>query len=105
MTAKSDTIKSTANGDTLARKSESLWADAVRRLVRNRAAVMGISIILLLLLAAIFAPYIAPRTFAEQVLVDNNKVPERILVQLTLWEPITLAAICSAGSYLVRACR
>ena len=53
--------------------------DAWRRLIRNRAAVLGGTIILLLLLTAIFASTIAPRTFAEQVLVDNNKVPEWIL--------------------------
>ncbi|PKO21081.1 MAG: hypothetical protein CVU38_16660 [Chloroflexi bacterium HGW-Chloroflexi-1] len=53
--------------------------DAWRRLIRNRAAVLGSMIILLLLLTAIFASTIAPRTFAEQVLLDNNKVPEWLL--------------------------
>ncbi len=77
MTANTATIQS---GDiTRTRKSESLWMDAWRRLIRNRAAVLGSMIILLLLLTAIFASTIAPRTFAEQVLLDNNKVPEWLL--------------------------
>jgi oligopeptide transport system permease protein len=57
------------------RKSESLWRDAVRRLVRNKAAVAGGIILLLLFFTAIFAPLLAPKGFAEQVLIDNNKVP------------------------------
>jgi len=56
-----------------------LWRDALRRLLRNRAAIMGMCIVLLLLTTAILAPYIAPRTYAEQVLTDNNKVPAWIL--------------------------
>jgi len=77
LTANTATIQS---GDiTRTRKSESLWMDAWRRLIRNRAAVLGSMIILLLLLTAIFASTIAPRTFAEQVLLDNNKVPEWLL--------------------------
>ena len=56
-------------------KRESLWQDAIRRLVRNRAAVIGATIIVLLILAAIFAPLIAIRPFAQQVLVDQNKIP------------------------------
>src|SRR4051812_5164301 len=38
------------------RKERSLWADAWTRLVRNRAAVMGMIIIVVLGLVAIFAP-------------------------------------------------
>jgi oligopeptide transport system permease protein len=59
----------------LTRKRESLWQDALRRLVRNRAAVLGGSIIILLLLMAIFAPLIAVKPFEAQVLLDQNKVP------------------------------
>ncbi len=59
----------------LTQKRESLWQDALRRLMRNRAAVLGATIIVILILAAIFAPYIAVRPFADQVLIDENKVP------------------------------
>jgi oligopeptide transport system permease protein len=66
-------------GKPLTQKSESLWQDAFRRLVRNRAAVAGGTIIILLVLTAIFAPWIAIKPFAEQVLVDQHSAPEWIL--------------------------
>src|SRR5437867_7871543 len=68
-----------AGGMPLTRKSESLWQDAFRRLLRNRAAVLGGSIIIILLLTAIFAPLIAPRSFDEQVLIKQNTAPAWIL--------------------------
>jgi oligopeptide transport system permease protein len=58
-----------------ARRSESLWADAVRRLLRNRASVIGGVIVLLLWLMMLLAPLVSPRHFAQQKLIDNNKVP------------------------------
>src|SRR5512143_1493587 len=67
-----------AGGMPLTQKRESLWQDAIRRLIRNRAAVVGGTIIVLLILAAIFAPYIAMKSFEVQVLTDQNKVPEWI---------------------------
>ncbi|HLO14284.1 MAG TPA: ABC transporter permease [Anaerolineales bacterium] len=66
-------------GMPLTRKSESLWQDALRRLMRNRAAVMGGTIIIILVLAAVFAPIIAPRSYDEQVLVKQNTAPAWIL--------------------------
>ena len=65
-----------AGGMPLTRKRESLWQDALRRLVRNRAAVVGGSIIILLILMALFAPLIAVKPFEAQVLLDQNKVPK-----------------------------
>lgn len=65
-----------AGGAPLTQKRESLWQDAFRRLLRNRAAVIGGSVIILLILMAIFATSIAPQSFDTQVLVDQNKVPE-----------------------------
>jgi oligopeptide transport system permease protein len=59
-----------------ARKGQSLWVDSYRRLVSNRAAVIGGALVIILVLMAVFAPLIAPKTFAEQVLTDNNKVPQ-----------------------------
>ena len=60
-------------------KRESLWEDGLRRLARNRAAVVGATIIVLLILAAIFAPLIAPKSFDVQVLTDQNKAPEWVV--------------------------
>ncbi len=61
------------------RKRESLWADAWRRLLRNKAAVVGMIIIAGLFLMAIFAPLLAIRAYDKQVLVDQNKIPPWIL--------------------------
>lgn len=66
-------------GTPLTQKRESLWQDAFRRLIRNRAAVIGGVIIILLILMAIFAPYITIKSYEVQVLSDQNKVPEWIL--------------------------
>jgi oligopeptide transport system permease protein len=76
MTAQSITPNQKISADIpLTQKRESLWQDAFRRLVRNRAAVMGGVIIIILVLTAIFAPLIALKPYDVQVLVDNNKVP------------------------------
>src|SRR3990172_4661182 len=65
-----------AGGAPLTQKRESLWQDALSRLLRNRAAVLGATIIIVLILMAIFASVIAIKPFALQVLVDQNKVPD-----------------------------
>jgi oligopeptide transport system permease protein len=57
-------------------KGESLWADAWRRLRRNKAALLGLIIILINLLVALFAPLIAPKDPTQQVLAHNSAAPE-----------------------------
>jgi oligopeptide transport system permease protein len=71
----------------LLRKRESLLQDGIRRLVKNRAAVVGAAIILLLILMAIFAPLIAIKSFELQVLVDENKVPKWVLSVFPTMKP------------------
>jgi oligopeptide transport system permease protein len=44
----------------------SLWSDAWRRLKRNRAALLGLAIVLLFVAIAIFADRLAPYPYAEQ---------------------------------------
>jgi oligopeptide transport system permease protein len=56
-------------------KSRSLWQEALQRLMRNRAAVSGGIIIILLILTALFADIIAPYTFEKQSLLNANAVP------------------------------
>jgi oligopeptide transport system permease protein len=68
-----------AGGVPLTQKRESLWQDAMRRLVRNRAAVVGGIMIIILIGSAIFAEQLAIKSFEEQVLEDQNKVPEWML--------------------------
>jgi len=64
-----------AGGIPLTLKRESLWQDALRRLLRNRAAVIGGVIILILALTAIFADAIAIAPYDRQTLSDQNQVP------------------------------
>jgi oligopeptide transport system permease protein len=71
--------KMDAGGSPLTQKSESLWQDALRRLMRNKAAVIGGSIIIILILAALFAPLIAPRSFEKQELSKQNTAPEWLI--------------------------
>ena len=46
--------------------NSSLWQDAIRRLIQNRAAMIGGVTILLLIVLAIFAPWIAPYSYSYQ---------------------------------------
>src|SRR5512143_1706400 len=64
-----------AGGVPLTQKRESLWQDAIRRLIRNRAAVVGGVLIIFLILITIFPHKIALKSFEVQVLTDQNKVP------------------------------
>ena len=46
--------------------NSSLWQDALRRLIQNRAAMIGGITILILIILAIFAPLIAPYSYSYQ---------------------------------------
>ncbi len=76
-----------AGGKPISQKGESLLKDSIRRLMRNRAAVVGGSIILILILTALFANLVAPFPFAEQTLVDQNKVPQWVLNLFPTMQP------------------
>jgi oligopeptide transport system permease protein len=71
----------------LARKGDSLWGEAFRRLLRNRAAVIGGTIILIIVLVYILAPIIAVKSFEVQIPVDNNKVPGWVPAVFTTMKP------------------
>jgi oligopeptide transport system permease protein len=81
-----------AGGKPLSTKRESMLADAFRRLIRNRAAVIGGSIIILLAIMAIGANWIAPYPFAKQTLTDQNKVPQWVLTVFPNMEPYAKVA-------------
>ncbi|MFH1940150.1 MAG: ABC transporter permease, partial [bacterium] len=57
------------------RPEVNLWKDAFRRLLKNKMAVLGGIIVIVLLILAIFAPYIAPYHFTKGNLVDNYAKP------------------------------
>ena len=67
-----------SGGMPLTQKHGSLFRDAFGRLIKNRAAVLGGSLIILIILMAVFAPLIAIKSYEVQVLVDQNVVPEWI---------------------------
>lgn len=47
-------------------QSSSLWSDAIRRLFKNKAAVAGAVVLIVLIVLAAFAPWIAPYPYAYQ---------------------------------------
>ncbi|HSB89251.1 MAG TPA: ABC transporter permease [Anaerolineales bacterium] len=79
MAVRSDVLRAGAAGVPLTRRRESMFEDAFGRLIRNRAAVIGGTIVIVLALTAIFANVIAPKPYDEQVLVDNNAIPQWFL--------------------------
>jgi oligopeptide transport system permease protein len=56
-------------------RETNLWTDAIRRLVRNRAALVGTIIVILLILTGVFANQIAPFGYAEGDSNNANTVP------------------------------
>ena len=46
--------------------NSSLWSDAYRRLIQNKAAMIGGIVLIVLILCAIFAPLIAPYSYSYQ---------------------------------------
>ncbi len=56
-------------------KSESLWTISFKRLRKSRTAVLGIIIIILFTLIALFAPYIAPYDPLEQNFIKSFRAP------------------------------
>jgi len=55
-------------------QGRSLTADALHRLVRNRAAVIGAIIIVINVCVAILAPFFAPKNYDDASFRDNNAV-------------------------------
>ncbi len=60
------------------RASRGLWGDAVRRLVRNRPAVVGLVFIATFVLAAVLAPFIAPYGPLEGGLSERLQPPSQV---------------------------
>tara|TARA_Y100000746_G_scaffold42815_2_gene32250 strand:- start:1042 stop:1890 length:849 start_codon:yes stop_codon:yes gene_type:complete len=46
--------------------NNSLWSDAIYRLARNKAAMLGAFILILLIIAAVLAPWISPYSYSYQ---------------------------------------
>ena len=56
-------------------RSASEWAEVWRRLKKNRMAMVGLVILILLILMAIFADVLAPAGFNDQSIPRRNKAP------------------------------
>src|SRR6266446_6637807 len=57
--------------------SSSLWRDAWRRLIRNKLAVVGGLVVILLCLLAVFADFIAPYSYTKPNFERLNEFPTR----------------------------
>ena len=58
-------------------QQRNLWKDAVARLVRNRAALIGACIAFLVLFMAAFGPFLAPKSFTKINLERRLEPPSR----------------------------
>src|SRR2546425_5460152 len=58
-------------------RSSTLWRDGARRLLRNRLAVAGGSVVVLLCLIAIFADLLAPLPYTKTNFGRLNEAPSR----------------------------
>lgn len=97
------------------RKERSLWGDALRRLIRNRMAMFASGIVILLVIMAVFGPFLSPYDYTQQDLLNVNQPPSashwlgtdelgRDFLSRILWGARTalLVAVISQGlSYLI----
>jgi peptide/nickel transport system permease protein len=66
-----------------ARASRGLWRDALRRLFRNRPAIVGMVFIAIFVVGAVLAPYIAPYSPTACTLADGMHGPSQAHVMGT----------------------
>lgn len=59
-------------GEQMARKSVTYWRDAMRRLLKNKAAVVCLVLILIVALMTIFVPMLSPFSMREQHLTHTD---------------------------------
>jgi oligopeptide transport system permease protein len=83
-------------------KGESLWADAWKRLRRNRAAVMGLIIIIIFILIAIFADALAPYPYDLQNRDFGNSAPSWVMSLFPTLKPRDESLRLSGGEALVQ---
>lgn len=59
----------------ISRPSTTYWQDAWRRLKKNKAAMIGLTLLVIITLLAILGPYFAKHTYSDQVLSLSNADP------------------------------
>ena len=57
------------------RNSSGMWADVFRRLMRNKKAVVGMTVVILLILMALFAKQLAPYYYDDQNIMNQFQPP------------------------------
>lgn len=62
-------------GAPLTVKQTTLWGDVVRRFVRNRAAMLGLSVLLLMILYSTIGPWLRPYGFSDQDFSIAHQLP------------------------------
>ncbi|MDX1991059.1 MAG: ABC transporter permease [bacterium] len=68
-------------------RGRSLWADAMRRLLRNRLAMLGLVIILINIALAVLAPVIAPYAYDDQDRASSNSAPYWVTQVFPIMKP------------------
>lgn len=69
------------------RKTAGLWSDAFYRLIRNKAAIVGGVLVILLTLTALFASQIAPYSYSEQDRNQTDALPAWLLTIFPTMKP------------------
>jgi len=69
-------------------RSRSPWAEAAWRFSRNRAAVLGLIVIFICVLAAVFAPNLSSYTYDEQNYLAVNTAPQWIIDTFPKMKPV-----------------
>ena len=81
--------------------SSSLWSDAFRRLIKNKAAVGGAIVLLILFILAALAPWIAPYPYAYQNLDLGASPPSaEHLLGTDILDEIYIQEFFTAQEYL-----
>ncbi|MGB1288779.1 MAG: ABC transporter permease [Aggregatilineales bacterium] len=60
-------------------QGKSLWRDSMERLAKNKLAILGLLIIVLAILMAVFAPVIAPQDPTDQSLLKTSSAPQWVI--------------------------
>ena len=63
------------DGNTIVRKSTTYWQDVWRRLKKHKLAMVGLVIIIILSVLAIFGPMLSPYSYSDQDLANANQPP------------------------------
>ncbi|RLQ96860.1 ABC transporter permease [Falsibacillus albus] len=67
--------RSRLEDQSIQRPSLSFWKDALIKIVKNKLAMFGLSLLVLLVVMAIIGPHLVSYSYSEQSLTNGNKAP------------------------------